>query len=62
MLRIAELDHAGIERTLGQLESMLDQSDLLPVYARLRAEQASRKSSVTPRPPRSRTAASRRRR
>jgi hypothetical protein len=43
MLRIAELDHAVVERTLAELEAMLDQSDLRPVYARLRAEQASRK-------------------
>lgn len=42
MLRIAELDHALVERTLAELEAMLDQSDLRPVYARLRAEQASR--------------------
>jgi hypothetical protein len=47
MLRIVELDHAGIESTLAELESMLDQRDLLPIYARLRAEQTSR----APRPP-----------
>lgn len=46
MLRIAELDHALVEGTLGELEAMLDQSDLRPVYARLRAEQASRKVSA----------------
>jgi len=43
MIRIAELDHASIESTLVELESMLDQRDLLPVYARLRAEQTSQK-------------------
>jgi hypothetical protein len=43
MLRIAEIDHAVVERTLAELEATLDQSDLRPVYARLRAEQASRK-------------------
>lgn len=43
MLRIADLDHDRVERTLAELESMLDQSDLRPVYARLRAEQAARK-------------------
>jgi hypothetical protein len=49
MLRISELDHAGVERTLAELESMLDQSDLRPVYARLRAEQGSRKLRPNPR-------------
>jgi hypothetical protein len=39
MIRIARLDHDKVERTLAELESMLDQSDLRPVYARLRAEQ-----------------------
>lgn len=48
MLRIAELDHADVERTLAELEAMLDQSDLRPVYARLRAEQASRKLGAKP--------------
>lgn len=46
MLRIAEVDHAGVERTLAELEAMLDQSDLRPVYARLRAEQASREAGA----------------
>jgi hypothetical protein len=49
MLRIAKLDHALVEGTLAELEAMLDQSDLRPVYARLRAEQASRKVSAKPR-------------
>lgn len=40
MLRIAELDHRKVEGTLAEIESMLDQSDLRPVYARLRAEQS----------------------
>lgn len=62
MLRIAELDHAGVERTLAELEAMLDQSDLRPVYARLRAEQASRKLGAKPRLRASRRAATRRRR
>lgn len=48
MLEIAELDHARIESTLAELESMLDQRDLRPVYARLRAEQTSRKPSARP--------------
>ena len=38
MIRIAALDHDRVEDTLAELESMLDQSDLRPVYARLRAE------------------------
>lgn len=46
---IADLDHARVERTLAELESMLDQSDLRPVYTRLRAEQASRKVGAKPR-------------
>jgi len=41
MIRIAELDHDKVERTLAELESLLDQSDLRPVYARLRAERRS---------------------
>lgn len=61
MLRIADLDHARVERTLAELEAMLDQSDLRPVYARLRAEQASRKLSAKPTLRTSRRAASRRR-
>ena len=48
MLRIAELDHASVESTLAELESMLDQRDLRPVYARLRAEQATRKPAAQP--------------
>jgi hypothetical protein len=48
MLRIAELDHASVERTLAELESMLDQRDLIPVYTQLRAEQPSRKPSAQP--------------
>jgi hypothetical protein len=39
MLRIAEFDHEKVESALAELESMLDQSDLRPVYARLRAAQ-----------------------
>jgi hypothetical protein len=39
LIRIAALDHEKVESTLAELESMLDQSDLRPVYARLRAEQ-----------------------
>ena len=63
MLRIAELDHGLVERTLAELEAMLDQSDLRPVYARLRAEQASRKLGARPKLPASRrTPASKRRR
>jgi len=46
MLRIAELDHASIERTLGELESLLDQRDLLPIYARLRAAQGPRNADA----------------
>jgi hypothetical protein len=46
MLRIAEVDHARVERTLAELEAMLDQSDLRPVYARLRAEPTSRKAGA----------------
>ena len=42
LLRIADLDHAGIESTLEELESMLDQRDLRPVYAGLRAELTAR--------------------
>lgn len=62
MLRIAELDHATIESTLVELEAMLDQRDLRPVYARLRAEQASRKAGANPRRrASSRTPAARRR-
>lgn len=38
MLRLAVLDHALVDATLAELESMLEQSDLRPVYARLRAE------------------------
>ena len=48
MLRIAELDHARVEGTLAELESMLDQRDLIPVYTRLRAEQTSRKPVAQP--------------
>jgi hypothetical protein len=63
MLRIAELDHGLVERTLAELEAMLDQSDLRPVYARLRAEQASRKPGAKLKLPASRrTPASKRRR
>ena len=51
MLRIAELDHASIERTLGELESLLDQRDLLPVYLRLRSEKAVRRTSPPPAKP-----------
>ena len=61
MLRLAELDHALVERTLAEREAMLDQSDLRPVYARLRAEQASRTLGAKPaRRASSRTAAPRR--
>ena len=49
MIRIAELDHEKVETTLAELESMLDQSDLRPIYARLRAEQ---KRAPSPRRPR----------
>ena len=38
LIRIADLDHAVVDATLAELEGMLDQSDLRPVYARLRAE------------------------
>jgi hypothetical protein len=38
LIRIAQLDHATVEATLAELEAMLDQSDLRPAYARLRAE------------------------
>jgi len=47
MIRIAELDHDRVEATLAELESMLDQSDLRPVYVRLRAEQ---RPSPSPKP------------
>jgi hypothetical protein len=40
LIKVAELDHARIEDTLRALEQMLDQSDLRPLYARLRAEAA----------------------
>jgi hypothetical protein len=56
MLRIAELDHASIERTLGELESLFDQRDLLPVYLRLRSEKAVRRTS----PPRAKPVRGRR--
>ena len=63
MLRIAELDHGLVERTLAELEAMLDQSDLRPVYARLCAEQAARKPGAKQKLPASRrTPASKRRR
>lgn len=63
MLRIADLDHDRVERTLAELESMLDQSDLRPVYARLRAEQAAPKVGPKQRPrTASRTTAAGRRR
>jgi hypothetical protein len=62
MLRIAELDHAVVERTLAELEAMLDQSDLRPVYARLRAEQSSRTLGAKPKPPASRRMPTSRRR
>jgi hypothetical protein len=39
MLRIAELGPAVVERTLAELEAMLDHSDLRPVHVRLHAEQ-----------------------
>lgn len=38
LIRIAELDHGRVEETLALLEEALDQSDLRPVYDRLRAE------------------------
>jgi hypothetical protein len=59
MLRIAELDHPSVERTLAVLESLLDQRDLLPVYARLRAERG-RPNAAAARPKRVRRTSSRR--
>jgi hypothetical protein len=50
MLRIADLDHARIERELTELESMLDQRDLLPIYQRLRTEPSGRRSRPPPSP------------
>jgi hypothetical protein len=47
MIRIAALDHDRVEDTLAELESMLDQSDLSPVYKRLRAEH---RPTMKPRP------------
>jgi len=38
MLRIAQLDHARVESTLAELESMLDQRDLRSPEARVRAQ------------------------
>jgi predicted nucleotidyltransferase len=38
LIRVAKIDHARVETTLRLLEQVLDQSDLRPVYARLRAE------------------------
>ena len=53
MIRVAQLDHSKVEDTLAELESMLDQSDLRPVYARLRAEQRpTPRLKPTPRPKR----------
>lgn len=58
MIRIADLDHASIERNLEELEALLDQRDLLPVYRRLRAEP----SAGRPKLPRSPSARNPRRR
>jgi hypothetical protein len=49
MIQIAKLDHAKVEDTLAELEAMLDQSDLLPVYARLRAERTPTPRALKPR-------------
>lgn len=38
LLRVAGIDHARVDATLELLEQALDQSDLRPAYARLRAE------------------------
>ena len=54
LLRIAELDHARVEDTLAELESMLDQSDLRSVYARLRAELTQTRRPKVTRPSRPR--------
>jgi hypothetical protein len=43
LLRVAELDHGQVDDTLRALEQALDQSDLRPLYARLRAETVSPK-------------------
>jgi hypothetical protein len=62
LLRVADLDHARVEQTLAELEAMLDQSDLRPVYARLRAEQPPRAPDAEPaRPVRPRATGAKRR-
>lgn len=38
LLRVAELDDTTVLRTLGALEAALDQSDLVPLFRRLRSE------------------------
>jgi Nucleotidyl transferase of unknown function (DUF2204) len=40
LLRVVALDHTRIEDTLGALKRALDQSELRPLYAQLRAETA----------------------
>ena len=51
LIRIADLDHARVDETLRTLEQLLDQSDLRPVYARLRQEAKPQKLRVfTPKP------------
>jgi hypothetical protein len=49
MIRLAVLDHAKVEQTLAELESMLDQSDLRRVYARLLAEETRSPKQTPPR-------------
>jgi hypothetical protein len=48
MLRVADLDHDRVVETLAELESMLDQSDLRQVYARLRAERTTPSAKPAP--------------
>jgi hypothetical protein len=52
MLRITKLEHSRVETTLATLEALLDQSDLLPVYRRLR-EEVARQSRRVKRAPKS---------
>lgn len=47
LLRIAELDHVRIERELTELESLLDQRDLLPIFHGLRSEPSAPRPKAT---------------
>jgi Nucleotidyl transferase AbiEii toxin, Type IV TA system len=49
LIKVANPDHALVEETLGALQQALDQSDLLPLYAQLRAEAALPKPGRTAR-------------